>query len=194
MGWKNSGADLQNRARKDRLPRLHDRMKEISPLTPSELYLKETAGCGWGVYAGKKFVRREKVLTFGRAVLTYDEIDDWSYEDQRCIQIGEKIYLGPSGGYDDYVNHSCEPTSGLRIVKRKVSLIAIRNIEKDEEITFDYSTCMDEDHWQMDCNCGSPSCRGRIRDFKYLPKEVQERYLKLGVVPQFIVRRIRGLV
>lgn len=63
--------------------------------------------------------------------------------------------------------------------------MAIKDIEKGEEITWDYSTTMDEDIWEMDCNCGSKKCRKRIRDFKYLPKEIKERYVKLGIVPDY---------
>ncbi|MCX6814076.1 MAG: SET domain-containing protein-lysine N-methyltransferase [Candidatus Aenigmarchaeota archaeon] len=70
-----------------------------------------------------------------------------------------------------YVNHSCNPNTG---VKDDRELFAIKNIKADEQITFDYSTVMDEDDWEMDCKCGSRNCRKRIRDFKYLPKSLQK--------------------
>ncbi|MBI2625395.1 MAG: hypothetical protein HYW70_03640 [Candidatus Nealsonbacteria bacterium] len=59
------------------------------------------------------------------------------------------------------------------------------------EITFDYSTTMDEDDWGMDCQCGSKSCRGRIRDFKYLPPDIQKKYLDLGIVPEYISKNFQ---
>jgi hypothetical protein len=103
------------------------------------------------------------------------------------VQIGPDRYLGPSGGADDYVNHSCDPNSGLKIRGTTVDLVAIRNIEPGEEITWDYSTTMDEDDWEMDCRCGAASCRKRIRDFKQLPVPVRERYIRLGIVPQYAI-------
>jgi len=53
--------------------------------------------------------------------------------------------MGPSGGVDDFFNHSCDPNAGLQIDGQKVWLVAIKNITQGEEITWDYSTTMDED-------------------------------------------------
>ncbi len=69
-------------------------------------------------------------------------------------------------------NHSCDPNAGIR---KEALLVAIRNIDKDEEITFDYSMIMDDD-WEMDCMCGSPLCRHRIGKFRNLPDELKEKY------------------
>lgn len=107
------------------------------------------------------------------------------------MQIGENLYMGPSGNIDDFFNHSCNPNSGLKINGKKVFLIAIEDIKKDDEITWDYSTTMDEDDWEMDCNCDSKNCRGRIRDFKYLPSDIQKRYLDLGIVPEYISKNFK---
>ncbi|MBI2670644.1 hypothetical protein HYX18_01530 [Candidatus Woesearchaeota archaeon] len=62
----------------------------------------------------------------------------------------------------------------------------------DAEITFGYSTFMDENGWEMDCNCESKNCRKRIKGFKYLPKEIQQRYLTLGIVPEFIIKELKN--
>jgi hypothetical protein len=49
---------------------------------------------------------------------------------------------------------------------------------------------MDEDEWEMDCICGSEKCRKRIRDFKYLPKSIQQYYAHLGIVPKYILEQL----
>lgn len=41
----------------------------------------------------------------------------------------------------------------------------------------------------MECNCGSELCRGKVRDFKYLPVAIQQKYLDLGIVPEYIVKK-----
>ncbi len=82
--------------------------------------------------------------------------------------------MGPSGKLDDYINHSCNPNSGLIIKNEKVNLIAIKNIKNGKEITYDYSTTINEDNWKMRCNCGSKICRKIIKDFKYLPKNIKK--------------------
>lgn len=98
-------------------------------------------------------------------------------EDDRYIQVGKDKYLGPSGDYDDFFNHSCNPNSGIKIKGNRVILIAIKNIKKGKEITWDYSTTMDEDEWEMCCMCKIKNCRKIIRDFKYLPKKSNKNTL-----------------
>jgi hypothetical protein len=71
-----------------------------------------------------------------------------------------------------------------------VRLIAIRDISPGEQITFDYSTTMDEDDFEFDCLCGSPKCRGRIRDFKHLPADLRHQYIKLRIVPEYNLKYV----
>ena len=147
---------------------------------------------GLGVFANKDFKKGEKIIDFrgnfytGEELPTpYDEFED------HYLQIGDNLYMGPSGDIDDFFNHSCDPNSGLKINSKKVFLIAIKDIKKGDEITWDYSTTIDEDDWEMDCNCGSKNCRRRIRDFKYLPKNIQKKYLDLKIVPKYILDKFR---
>jgi hypothetical protein len=73
--------------------------------------------------------------------------------------------------------------------KHGKGVFAARDIKKGDEITWDYSTTLDEDEWEMNCSCGSIICRKKVRDFKYLPREIQLRYKKLGIIPKWILKR-----
>lgn len=157
-----------------------------------DLYLKETTLKGLGVFTKREIIfAGEEILTISGEILDYDEIEHGSQEDNIAIQVGERTYLGPSGGIDDCFNHSCNPNCGVRNISDSVVLIALREIAKGEELTFDYSTCMYEDNWEMDCRCGEASYRRRVRDFKYLPRELQDRYLNKAVVLDFIAAKYR---
>jgi len=154
------------------------------------LYLGDTK-VGKGVFADKDFKRGEKIIDFKGKLMKREELPKLDKpEDDRYVQIDKNGYLGPSNDFDDLFNHSCNPNSGLIIKNGKGTLIAIKNIKKGEEITWDYSTTMDEDNWEMDCLCGTKNCRKRIRDFKYLPENIQQKYVKLGIVPQYILQNI----
>ena len=72
------------------------------------------------------------------------------------------------------MNHSCNPNTGI---KGKVRFYAIKNIYKDEEITFDYSTSEVDIYWSMRCKCGANNCRGIIRSIQFLPETTFKRYL-----------------
>jgi len=64
------------------------------------------------------------------------------------------------------INHSCDPNSEAIQDGKRIFLQALRDIEVDEEITFDYGFDVDcyEDH---PCRCGSEKCIGYIvgRDY-----------------------------
>jgi hypothetical protein len=155
------------------------------------LIMKKTAN-GMAVFANKNFNKGEFVIEFLGKIFSMKEYKKMvNPKNNHFLQISKDKYLGPTRTPDNYINHSCDPNTGLKIVGKNVLLFAIRNIRKGEEITFDYSTSMAEDFWEMDCGCGSGKCRKRIRDFRHVPKGVQSRYIKLGIVPDFVLKHSR---
>jgi len=81
-------------------------------------------------------------------------------------------------------NHSCDPNAGIR---NKNILFALRNIEQEEEIMFDYSTTADDPLWTMECRCRTKLCRKIIGDFQSLPHERKEYYRTKGALPDHIL-------
>jgi len=159
-----------------------------APLGESPLEVRPTR-FGKGVFARKEIKAGEKILQFrGRLYTRQNYLSKVNFEKCHYMQIDTDLFLGPTTTPDNFVNHCCEPNAGLKIHKGKAFLVAIRNIRYEEEITFDYSTSMAEDHWEMDCACGAPSCRSRVRDFKYLSAATQQLYLDLEIVPDFVIR------
>jgi len=108
------------------------------------------------------------------------------------LQTGDEEYLD----LDDFsrsFNHSCNPNS---FIKGKNELVALKNIGAGEEITYDYSSTMDDNYknasrgiWTNKCNCGSPNCRGTVDQFRMLPKDVKEFYLKNSYAQDFILKK-----
>lgn len=136
------------------------------------------------------FFLGEIVTRFKGPILYFDQMESGSYEGDHCLQVGERVYLGPDGGHHDFINHSCEPNTGfLNFGLEELGLVALRLIREGEELTWDYSTSMDDESWEIDCLCGSSDCRKRIRDFKFLPPELQEKYLQMGIVLDFIAQK-----
>lgn len=135
----------------------------------TKVVLESSDSHGKGVFACAAIVQGECIMTFAGALLSRDQVDFDDYH----LQVGEDLYLGPSRGLDDYVNHSCEPNSGFR---NGLDLVALRDILPSEEITWDYSTAIDEsDFAGFPCSCGVPMCRGKVESFRHLPAVVQER-------------------
>ncbi len=110
------------------------------------------------------------------------------------IQVDEGVFLGASGGIDDFVNHSCEPNCGLRSANDTLELVALKEITPGDEITFDYSTCIVLEPELKACMCGAAHCRGRVATFWELDRKTRVRYRALGIVPDFVLRSRRPAV
>ena len=137
---------------------------------------------GRGVFAEQPIPAGSVILPFTGPFLRKNQTTAETY----ALQIGPDLYIGASGGPDDCVNHSCDPNAGMIIRGTTATLIAIRDITPNEEIFFDYSTTLDEDDFEFTCYCGSPSCRGLIRDGKHLPAPLFTRYQSLGILPDYV--------
>jgi hypothetical protein len=139
-------------------------------LTWHNLYVGQN-GYGRGIFTKVDINKGD--LTFTWEGLLRQGIYPW-YVGDRWLQIGEFQWLDPSisnPGY--YINHSCNPNSGIR---NSVEMVAMRDIKKGEEVTFDYSTSETEDGWYLICHCGEKNCRRIIKPYEFLSKELKLKY------------------
>ena len=99
-------------------------------------------------------------------------ISDDEYRSRYAFDLENGAQLEPAPPFR-FVNHSCEPNSGFR---DGLDLVALRDILPGEEITWDYSTAIDEsDFAGFPCGCGASVCRGIVASFRHLPAVVQQR-------------------
>jgi class 3 adenylate cyclase len=145
---------------------------------------------GKGVFARSLIQKGEEILRFAGPLISLEEAIAKGARQCDMLQIAPRLYvdIGPPGVL---VNHSCAPNAGIR---DNVRLIAIADIIAGEEIFYDYSTTMNEDHWTLACRCGSTLCRGNVGDFKHLPLRTRQRYLRLGIVQAYLARQFVHLV
>lgn len=138
---------------------------------------------GKGVFAKQLIKKGEIILKFTGDIINFEKAvtKEAKYLGDP-LQINKKLYINLEEP-GRFVNHSCSPNAGI---KKDSVLVAIKDIYVGEEIFFDYSTTMDEDHWTMKCGCGNKNCRKIVEDFKYLPAKVKQAYLDLKIVQKFI--------
>lgn len=141
---------------------------------------------GKGLFAGRNFQKGEWLFRFSGPVIGSAAASAKGETEGNVLQVGPTTYidLEPPGVF---INHSCNPNSGIR---NHIEVFALQSIQVGEELRFDYSTTMSERRWTMRCHCGTSQCRGLITDFHELPPEIQERYLALGIVQTFIVQEM----
>jgi uncharacterized protein len=151
-----------------------------------KVYVNNTKHNGRGLFAKEDIKSKEKIIIFSGKIMHYNKlikIKNQMIKDN-SLQINKTDFM-VSKGKLNFLNHSCNPNAGILIIGKNAILKAIKDINKDEEITFDYSTNMYNDGWNMKCNCKSKNCRGLIIEFKELPKKVKEDYIRLGIVPNY---------
>jgi uncharacterized protein len=105
------------------------------------------------------------------------EVLSWSLEEQEeylihSYQLSETECVSE---HDDaqYMNHSCDPTNWWGDDE---TMIARRDIQPGEEITYDYATTELDVPMDMICHCGAALCRGRVTNKDYLLPEWQKRF------------------
>jgi SET domain-containing protein len=149
------------------------------------VYLDE-CDVGLGVFANRLIACGEVILEIDGPLISFAETKRRGARECMALQIGVNRYIDtqPPGVF---VNHSCEPNCGIR---QNRFLAALRSIRAGEEIRYDYSTTMEEQSYTMDCLCGVPACRRVVRDFSTLPRPLRRKYIRQGIVMDFIVRRL----
>jgi uncharacterized protein len=140
-------------------------------LTWKKLYLSPTIDNGEGLFASVDLKREELIFTW-EGVLKSGRYP-W-YVGDRWLQIDKSQWIAPlrnNPGW--YINHSCNPNSGI---KDSVKVVAMKDIRRGEEVTFDYSTSESEDGWYLICHCEDKKCRRIIRSYKFLSTELKLKY------------------
>lgn len=89
------------------------------------------------------------------------------------VGIGKNLWIDPNPPIC-YLNHSCNPTVGIR---GKLLFVALRDIKANEEVTLDYSITEDDTYWEFKCRCGAANCRKTIRSIQFLPERIFNKYM-----------------
>lgn len=131
------------------------------------LIVKKIKLKGRGLFTTEKIKKGEKVITFDGHIMSFEQAQAIGREDY-VVPISSDQYTDPAYP-EEYTNHSCEANTGFI---SPTTLIAIRDINPDEELTFDYSLVTADD-WEMDCQCSTQSCRGKITNFRDLPEDTK---------------------
>lgn len=167
-------------------------MNSILQDVPSNLNLNEKdrkaiigiSRFGKGLLANECIKRNSLITKITGRPMQFNEAVLLGDKESYPFQINLFEYIAPKQNEIwQYINHSCNPNCG---VNENLEIIALRNIKKGEELFYDYSTCMLERHWTMQCQCSSKNCRQSISDFDSLPLSKQKKYIQLGIVQKFI--------
>ncbi len=115
------------------------------------LYHGNSPIAGLGVFAGRGYQQGEIIWTLSGPVHKSSE----THANPDFVGLGPGLWIDPARPLDK-LNHSCHPNAAFG---RRRELVALRDVGKGEEITFDYSTTEVDPEWTMACTCGATGCR-----------------------------------
>ena len=149
---------------------------------------------GTGVYTTAKIKKGEIVIVWGGELVSVKDFNSGVGLKHTNVGISEEHYLVTANddekSLDDYMNHSCDPNLWL---DDEVTLSAMRDIEANEELTFDYAIELIDQNYKMKnpCYCNSIKCRKQITGSDWQLPELHQRYG--SHFSPFILQRIKRI-
>src|SRR5437870_12666894 len=165
-------------------------MPNLSYISPKAT-VQESPIHGRGLFAIAPIAQGEIVCVKGGYIVTragLRTMPEWY--GGADIPVADNLYIGPlcqeeREGSMIFSNHSCEPNIG---VQGQIVFVAMRDIAAGEELTHDWATTDDDDD-EMECNCGTASCRKILTGQDWRRQDLQEKYR--GYMSWYLVDKIR---
>jgi len=146
------------------------------------LHIRQSLIHSYGCYTTRPIRKGTLVVEYIGERLTAAQAEDL-YDDAPhtylfALDGGKNIVDG--FGVAAFINHSCAPNCETDQIRGKIWVIAARDIEPGEELTYDYNLYDGDD--DAPCTCGAPRCRGSLYSREHLRKLARTRAKNSPVV------------
>ncbi len=102
-----------------------------------------------------------------------------------AVQTGPKTYVFGYKGLAHCLCHSCDPNCGIRNL---TEIFTARDIEKGEQLTWDYR-CTENSTWVLEkCLCGSKRCTGIVRNYDSLLPTIKKEYQSKNMLSEWLLK------
>jgi uncharacterized protein len=139
------------------------------------IQVKRSSVHGKGVFAVKPIAEEEIICEYQGEVISWPEAlrrhphDPSNPQHTFYFHVDENHVIdgGVGGNASRWINHACEPNCEADEIDSRIFIKALKNIQKGEELFFDYALVIDERHTAKlkklyACWCGSVQCRGTM--------------------------------
>jgi SET domain-containing protein len=127
-----------------------------------------------GVFTLEAVAKGKRILEYTGERIVHEEADKL-YADRPytyLFGVGDGVHVIDGYGMSMYVNHSCHPNcETVEDAEQRVWIVAMRDIEPGEELTYDYLLYDGAD--EAPCTCGTANCRGSLYSKEELRKKRQ---------------------
>ena len=121
-----------------------------------------------GLCASRNIKKGKRIIEYRGKKITHKQADEdtkYGYDITYLFTLDKKYLLDGDFEFNKarLINHSCNPNCEvLDESKSKIWITAIRNIKKNEELSYDYGFSFDCNYEDHICKCGSKNCVGFI--------------------------------
>ena len=121
-----------------------------------------------GLYASKDIKKGTRIIEYkGKIISTKLSAINPKFDNSKAIylfNLNKRYDLDGDFKFNiaRLINHSCDPNCEVLGEGLKVWVYAMKNINKGDELSYDYGFAFDEDFRQFPCKCGSKNCIGYI--------------------------------
>ena len=121
-----------------------------------------------GLYANQNIKKGTKIIEYkGKIISVKHSETNPKFDNEKAIylfNINKKFDLDGDFKFNTarLINHSCDPNCEVDGVGYKLWIYAIKDIKKNEELTYDYGFSFDKDYKDFPCKCRSKNCCGFI--------------------------------
>ncbi len=121
-----------------------------------------------GLCAATNIKKGTKIIEYKGKIITRKQSElDPKFDNSKAIylfNLNKKYDLDGDFKYNTarLINHSCDPNCEVTGAGLKVWVYAIKDIKKNEELSYDYGFSFDKDYKDYPCRCNSKKCVGYI--------------------------------
>ena len=131
---------------------------------------------GKGAFALQRIPRGKRLIEYTGERVSH-EVADARYAAEEAagnyhtvlFAVDDNIVIDANVDGNDarFFNHSCDPNCTSHIIRKRVWLETLREIQPGEELTYDYEIpnegeTDEEARRKYPCHCGAPNCRGTL--------------------------------
>tara|TARA_B100000941_G_C28451246_1_gene525177 strand:- start:130 stop:573 length:444 start_codon:yes stop_codon:yes gene_type:complete len=121
-----------------------------------------------GLYANRDIKKGTRIIEYKGKIITSNQSEtNPKYDNGKAIylfNIDKNFDLDGDFKFNTarLINHSCDPNCEVYGEGQKIWIFAMKDIKKDEELSYDYGFSFDKDFKQYPCRCKSKNCVGYI--------------------------------
>lgn len=142
-------------------------------MSEKDLFVGNSQIQGKGLFTKKAVKKGHRVFILkGEKKRKINKTIEDVFSNPNWVGFNKNWWTDPRSPYK-YLNHSCNPNTGI---KGAVCFYALRDIGENEELTFDYTTSEVDTRWHLNCSCGAKNCRKKITSIQFLNKKIFDSY------------------